>query len=87
MKAAEKVSAPTHLQPVTRAWWESVVRRWQLEEDHVRLLTLAAEAWDRGQEARQQVEQDGLMVPTKAGGPRLHPCVKVKNKPRLRSHD
>jgi hypothetical protein len=83
MKAAEKASAPTHLQPLTQSWWESVVRRWQLEEHHVRLLTLAAEAWDRGQEARPQVEQGGLMVPTKAGGPRLHPCVKVKEQAEI----
>jgi P27 family predicted phage terminase small subunit len=77
------IDAPAHLQPDTRAWWADVVARWQLEDHHVRLLTLMAEAWDRSNEAREQIQRDGLMVPTKAGGPRLHPCVKVKEQAEI----
>jgi phage terminase small subunit len=56
---------------------------WRLEEHHVRLLTLAAEAWDRCAEAREQIRKEGLTVATKAGGPRLHPCVRVETDSRL----
>ena len=42
MNAPEKPSAPAYLAPLTRAWWEAVVSRWQLEDHHIRLLTLAA---------------------------------------------
>ena len=83
MKAASKPVAPTYLQPVTRAWWEAVVSRWDLEEHHIRLLTLAAEAWDRGQMAREQILRDGLTTGTKEGGLRAHPAVRVENDCRL----
>jgi phage terminase small subunit len=83
MKSPHKPVAPAHLQPTTGAWWESVCHRWALEPHHVKLLTLASEAWDRSNEAREQVQRDGLMVPTKAGGPRLHPCVKVKEQAEI----
>ena len=76
MKAPIKPSAPAYLQPATRAWWEVVTAHWDLQEHHVRLLTLAAEAWDRGQEARQQILRDGLTTGTKAGGLRAHPALR-----------
>jgi P27 family predicted phage terminase small subunit len=77
------MKAPKHLKSATRRWWESVVADWQLEPHHVRLLTLAAEAWDRCQEARELIQRDGLTVATKAGGPRLHPAVRVETDARL----
>jgi P27 family predicted phage terminase small subunit len=83
MKRPSTPVAPAYLQPATRAWWEAVTGRWELEEHHVRVLTLAAEAWDRGQQAREQIQRDGVMMPTKAGGPRLHPCVKVKEQAEI----
>ena len=75
--------APRYLRAATRRWWEAVVTDWRLEEHHIRLLTLACEAWDRGQQARELILKDGLTVPTKAGGPRLHPAVKVEEQCRL----
>ena len=58
--------APRHLKPATRRWWLSVVADWHLEEHHIRLLTLAGEAWDRCAEAREQLALEGLTVATKA---------------------
>jgi len=83
MKAPVKLLAPAYLQPATRTWWESVVSRWTLEDHHVRLLTLAAEAWDRGQQAREAILRDGLTVDTKMGGVRAHPALRVENDCRL----
>jgi P27 family predicted phage terminase small subunit len=74
---------PKHLKPGTRRWWKEVVTDWRLEEHHRRLLTLAGEAWDRCGQARELIETDGLTVPTKAGGPRLHPAVRVEQDARL----
>jgi P27 family predicted phage terminase small subunit len=81
--ANPSLKAPRHLKPATRRWWESVTSTWELAEHHVRLLTLAAESWDRCGEAREQIARDGLTVETKAGGPRLHPCVRVETDSRL----
>jgi phage terminase small subunit len=74
---------PSYLQPATRLWWESVAARWQLEDHHIRLLTLAAECFDRGQQAREAIERDGLTTTTKDGGRRAHPAVRIENDCRL----
>jgi hypothetical protein len=70
--------APAHLRSDTRRWWTSVVAKWELEEHHVRLLTLAAEAWDRGQGAREAIARDGLTTPTRDGGQKLSPLVRIE---------
>jgi len=44
---------PKHLRLATRRWWVTVVQDYQLEPHHIRLLTLAGEAWDRCQQARE----------------------------------
>ena len=74
---------PRHLKAATRRWWVAVVTDWQLEEHHLRLLTLAAEAWDRCAQAREMVTREGLTTPTKDGGKRLHPAVRVEQDARL----
>jgi hypothetical protein len=48
--------APDHLQPGTKRWFSSVVAEYLLEPHHLRLLQLAAEAWD----ARSKPEQPSL---------------------------
>ncbi len=67
---ASGIRAPSHLAAATRRWWEQLHRDYQLEEHHSRLATLAAEAWDRGQEAREAMELMGrlftTLVPSKA---------------------
>jgi Phage terminase, small subunit len=61
----------------------AVVTSWELEQHHIRLLTLAAEAWDRGQQAREQIERDGLTTPTRDNGLKLHPAARVEGDARL----
>jgi phage terminase small subunit len=57
---ADLPKPPRGLRRATRAWWLSVVETYQLEDHHVRLLTLAAESWDRAQEARDAIRKHGL---------------------------
>ena len=78
-----QLKAPRHLKPATRRWWVQVVARWVLEEHHIRLLTRAAEAWDRGDQARQQIDREGLTTSTREGGAKLHPAVRVESDCRL----
>ena len=77
------LKAPKHLKAATRRWWLAVATDWDLEEHHLRLLTLAGESWDRCTQAREQIQVEGLTVATKAGGPRLHPCVRVEQESRI----
>ena len=48
-----KFLVPDHLQPETGAWWHQVMSEFELEAHRERLLTLACQAWDRGELARQ----------------------------------
>ena len=72
-----------HLEPNTRAWVEYVCEHWALDEHHERLLQLAAEAWDRAQEAREALDTHGLTYTDRFGAPRLRPEVAVERDSRL----
>ena len=77
------IKAPRHLKPATRRWFAEVANEWDLEPHHLRLLQLAAEAWDRGQQARQVIAREGLTTPTREGGAKLHPAVRVEDAARI----
>jgi hypothetical protein len=70
--------APEHLEPATRAWWERVVADWALDDHHVRLLTLAAESWDRCAAGRQVLGKLGLSYVDRFGAPRTRPEVAIE---------
>ena len=78
MTPRAKKRAPAHLTPATRHWWESVVEDFELEEHHVKLLTLAAESWDRSGAARRAIEKHGLTYTDRFGAPRLRPEVGIE---------
>jgi len=74
---------PKHLTAATRRWWATVVGEYELEEHHIRLLTLAAEAHDRGTEARTTLKQVGAYYENRFGEPRAHPAVAVERDSRI----
>lgn len=78
-----KQRAPQHLQPATRSWFAAVLRDYELEPHHVRLLQLAGESWDRCTQARELLDRDGLTVPTGDGGLKAHPAVGIERDARL----
>lgn len=84
-KAAKspKIVAPSHLKPPTRAWWLEVVTEYELESHHVRILTLASEAWDRGQEARKVLEKEGLTYIDRFDQPKARPEVAIERDARI----
>lgn len=75
--------APPHLRESTQAWWRSVLMNYELEDHHLRLLQLAAEAWDRCQEARELLARDGLIMAGREGGMRPHPAVAIERDSRI----
>lgn len=75
--------APSHLQPATRKWWLSVVKEWSLDEHHIRLLTLACEAWDRCAEAREVLQKEGLTYTDRFGQPAARPEIAVERDNRI----
>jgi phage terminase small subunit len=75
--------APRHLRPETRAWWLHHLSEYRLEPHHVRLLTLAAESWDRCQEARLALEEHGITYEDRFGQPRARPEVAIERDSRV----
>lgn len=74
---------PRHLASSTRKWWALVVETYDLEPHHVRILTLAAESWDRTQQARKALDKHGLTYTDGAGRPRARPEVNIERDSRI----
>jgi P27 family predicted phage terminase small subunit len=73
---------PPHLHSATRHWWRCVVDDYELEPHHVRLLTVAARAWDEADAAADLVRQEGLTVTQPSGAVRPHPAIRIANEAR-----
>src|ERR1019366_4829721 len=76
-------SPPDHLRIETQVWWKGIVRNYFLESHHLRLLTLAAESWDRCQQAREQIAKDGILQPDRFGIWHAHAAVAIERDSRL----
>lgn len=74
---------PAHLRKPTAAWFRSVVDEYELDPHHVRLLTLAAEAWDRGQQAREIIDAEGLTFKDRFDSPKPRPEVAIERDSRI----
>ena len=76
-----KEKYPAHLEADTLEWWLSVLEEFDLEEHHIKLLTLACEAWDRCQLARKALKEHGMTFIDRLGTPRA----RHEHAPKLRS--
>ena len=77
MKKSITIKAPAHLRKLTQAWWEGVNTEYALEPHHLKLLTLAAESWDRATQAREAITEHGLTYTDRFGSPRKRPEVSI----------
>lgn len=69
---------PRDLRLDTRRWWKEIVEGYELESSHLRLLTLCARAWDRGEQARQVLRTAGLTFVDGHGVRRARPEVIIE---------
>ena len=74
---------PAHLAAATRKWFAGVVADYDLDDHHLRLLTLAGESWDRGQQARVILAKEGLTFVDRLGTPRARPEVGIERDSRI----
>lgn len=74
---------PKHLRPATKRWWSQVNDDFDLEEHAQRLLTLAGEAWDRCQEARETLAEKGLTYLDRFDQPKARPEVAIERDSRI----
>lgn len=77
----ELPAPPSHLSEATQQWWRDVVRDYDLESHHLKLLEAAADAWDRTVTARTTLLAEGLTVEG-GKGRKQHPCVAIERDAR-----
>ena len=81
---ARRPDPPDHLSDEASAWWRNVIRDFDLELHHVRLLQAACEAWDMGQAAREALATHGSLTVTNPSGALVaHPAVAIQRDARL----
>jgi len=74
---------PVHLSPDAKAWWREVVTGYELEPQHLRLLALACEAWDRARQARRILAKRGMTYRDRFGQPRARPEIAIERDSRM----
>ena len=72
-----------HLAEPSRAWVAAVLAEYDLDQHHHRLLMLAAQAFDRAEQARVILARDGLVTCTDQGGLKAHPAVAIERDARV----
>jgi phage terminase small subunit len=72
----------SHLSAEMQAFCRSVTRRWSLNVHHEALLVKAAEAHDRGEQAKTLLSEQGLTTIAKSGEIRPHPAVAIERDSR-----
>ena len=76
-------AAPAWLRSETKKWFLNVLADFELEESDIKLLTLAAEAFDRATQARETIAESGITYTDRLGNIRKHPAVSVEESARI----
>lgn len=80
----KKYTIPEHLATATKKWFREVLEQYDLEPHHVKLLTLAAEAWDRSVEAEKAIRKFGVLYKDPhSDKPKVNPAIKVKEQAEI----
>jgi phage terminase small subunit len=83
LKRNTTIAPPRHLKPETKKWFASVMDEYELEPHHIKLLTLAAESWDRATQAREALAEHGICYTDRFGAPRKRPEVSIEEAARI----
>jgi hypothetical protein len=82
-KQNQSVAPPPHLRLTTKRWFKSVVSDYELAPHHLKLLTLAAESWDRCLTAREAIDANGITYVDRFGCPRARPEVAIERDTKI----
>ena len=53
---------PNHLSPEMKRFWGGILKDFELESDALLVLRTACEQWDRAQQAREVLAQEGITL-------------------------
>jgi P27 family predicted phage terminase small subunit len=74
---------PAYLSKPMCAWWLQTVADYDLEPHHLHLLALACSTWDRCEQARQAIAENGVTFRDDRGNVRARPEVTIERDARL----
>ena len=69
---------PDHLSAESQTWWRQIVLDFDFEAHHLKLLQVTCEAWDRAQQARRIVDDEGAIITDRFGQKKPHPATFVE---------
>jgi phage terminase small subunit len=72
-----------HLSKDSAAFFKRTVALFELDEHHLKLLTLACESFDRAVQARKLIEKDGLTFIDRHGSIKPHAAVAIEKDSRI----
>lgn len=72
------VKVPAHLSEKMRKFYKNVCKDYEFELHHLELLQRACECFDRADQARDEIQKDGLTTVDRYGSIKPHPCVKIE---------
>lgn len=75
--APARLRAPEHLSARSRKLWDSIVDRYDLEDEGLATLTLALEALDVAATAKRRLKDDGQIVEDRFEQLKPHPAVAI----------
>jgi P27 family predicted phage terminase small subunit len=79
----EQPTAPEHLSDESQRFYNSTVGYFHLEPDELKLLLAGCETWDRYQEARRVLQEEGTVVLDRFGQKKTHPAVAIERDSRI----
>jgi len=79
-KNIKKTTIPVtgQLKSSTKKFYDGIVKGYDLESHHLRILQLACQALDRAQDAQAALDKYGLTFESKDGTPRPRPEVRIR---------
>lgn len=73
---------PESLSKESKTAWKTLLEEWELDLAAQMTLRVALEAWDRLQEARRAIDDEGPYYETETGFKREHPALKIEKEAR-----
>jgi phage terminase small subunit len=82
-KASNPFAPPAHLSDSMKRWWRDLNKTFAFEVHQLKILRVAAEAYDRAQEARAVLAKKGLTYTDRFGSPKPRPEVGIERDSRI----
>lgn len=70
------------LKPATQQWFDQTAEHFAMDPAQRRVLLLAAQAWDRSQQARAILATEGIVVEDRFGQRKQHPAIAIERDSR-----